>query len=197
MGYHRAGFTDIVGVDIVDQPHYPFRFVRGDALTYPLEGFDAIHASPTCQAHSRTRKILEGKRIQTKGDANHIEAIRARLRGRVYVIENVPGAPLINPICLCGTMFGLRVFRHRLFECSFCALAPAHFKHVGGTNSHRGYSTGAEYITVGGNNYNRIEGAAAMGIDWPMTRPELSQAIPPAYTEYIGRQLREQLQEAA
>lgn len=174
MGYHRAGFTDIVGVDIIDQPHYPFAFVRADALTYPLDGFDVIHASPTCQAHSRTRKILEGKGLTTKGDGGHIAAIRTRLRGRVYIIENVPGAPLLNPLRLCGTMFGLRVFRHRLFETSFFALEPDHPEHVGGTHSHRGYSTGGAYITVGGNNYNRVEGAAAMGIDWPTTRPELS-----------------------
>ncbi len=197
MGYYRAGFTDIVGVDTVDQPHYPFTFVRGDALTYPLAGFDAIHASPTCQAHSKTRKILEGKGLATKGDANHVSAIRARLQGYDYVIENVPGAPLLNPITLCGTMFGLRVFRHRLFETSFAALAPSHVTHQGGTNSHRGYSTGAEYVTVGGNNYNRVEGAAAMGIDWPMTRQELSQSIPPAYTEFIGRQLIAQIRQVA
>lgn len=189
MGYFRAGFTEIVGVDIVDQPHYPFTFVRANALTYPLEGFDLIHASPTCQAHSKTRKILEGKGLQTKGEASHIEAIRKHLHGRPYIIENVPMAPLLDPIRLCGTMFGLKVFRHRHFESSLTLLAPSHAKHVGGTNSHRGYSTGAAYITVGGNNYNRLEGAAAMGIDWPTTRPELSQAIPPAYTEYLGRQI--------
>lgn len=194
MGYFRAGFTEIVGVDIKAQPRYPFEFVKADALDVSLAGFDAIHASPTCQQHSRTRKILEGKGIQPRGSYGHIEAIRARLlKSRTpWVIENVPGAPLRHPIALNGPMFGLRVIRKRLFESSELLLTPDAHQPSGGTNSHRGYSRGAAFVTVGGHNYNFREGKAAMGIDW-MNRDELNEAIPPAYTEYIGKQLLQAL----
>lgn len=196
MGYHRAGFTEIVGVDIKPQPHYPFTFVQADALEYFTlpQGFDAIHASPPCQLFSKTRAILRGKGLTNPG-TDLIEATRARLqrRGVPYVIENVPGAPLLSPVLLCGTMFGLRVYRHRLFESSCLLLVPMDPEHRHTTGSHRGYSKGTPFITVGGNNYSRTEGAAAMGIDWPMTRAELSQAIPPAYTEFIGRQVLAEL----
>jgi DNA (cytosine-5)-methyltransferase 1 len=186
MGLHQAGF-DVTGVDIEPQPRYPFRFIQADALTFPLEGYDFAWASPMCQDHSKTRKILEGKGLTGKGGGDQIARIRERLivSGLPYVIENVPGAPLINPITLCGTMFGLKVIRHRRFESNFLILQPKCGRH-GKTNSHRGYSTGAEFVTVGGNNFRRVEGAAAMGIDWMKTRPELSQAIPPAYAKYIG-----------
>lgn len=187
MGYHRAGF-EVVGVDIKPQPRYPFEFHQADALTYPLDGFDVYHASPTCQMHSRTRKILEGKGLTPRGSLNHIEAIRQRLAGRPYVIENVPGAPLRHPLMLSGPMFGLRVIRRRLFESSELLLAPDVPPAIGGTNSHRGYSRGAAFVTVCGHNYNARDGARAMGIDW-MTRDELNEAIPPAYTEYLGKQL--------
>jgi DNA (cytosine-5)-methyltransferase 1 len=189
MGYHRAGF-EVVGVDINPQPNYPFEFHRADALIYPLDGFDAIHASPTCQHHSKTKKILEGKGLKSRGCADHIGLIRTRIKGHLYVIENVPGSPLVNPIRLCGLMFGLRVLRHRLFESSIVLVQPPHPKHNGTTNSHRGYSRGGEYVTVGGHNYNRVEGAKAMDIDWMQKRDgELNEAIPPAYTEFIGKQL--------
>lgn len=191
MGLHRAWpDAEIVGVDIKPQPRYPFTFVLADAMTFPLEGYDFIWASPTCQTHSKTRAILRGKGLENPGDDQHIPLIRHRLlcSGITYVIENVPGAPLLNPLMLCGTMFGLRVLRHRYFETNFCWMAPSHPAHNGGTNSHRGYSTGAKYITVGGNNFIRTEGAAAMGIDWMKTRPELAQAIPPAYSQYIAEQ---------
>lgn len=186
MGLHRAGY-DVTGVDIAPQPHYPFRFVRADALRPPfdLRQFDFIWASPPCQAHSKTRAI-HGKTYP-----NLIPETRAMLTaaGVPFTIENVPGAPLINPTMLCGTMFGLGVIRHRHFETSFAILAPECGRH-GATNSHRGYSTGAEFITVAGNNYRRVEGEAAMGIDWMRSRPALSQAIPPAYSEFIGRAAR-------
>lgn len=183
MGLHRAGF-DVTGVDIRPQPNYPFTFIQADALDSGLDlaTFDFIAASPPCQAHSKTRAI------HGYDYPDLIPQTREMLiaSGVPYAIENVPGAPLQSPIMLCGTMFGLRVIRHRLFETSFPILAPKCGRH-GSTNSHRGYSTGGEFITVAGNNYRRVEGAAAMGIDWPMTRPELSQAIPPSYAEFIGR----------
>lgn len=192
MGYHRAGF-DVVGVDNKPQPNYPFNFVQADALTLApsfLEGFDAIHASPPCQIHSITAKLHEN----SKGHLDLVPQTRAMLiaSGKPYIIENVPGAPLIRPIMLCGTMFGLRVFRHRLFECSFWMLTPPHAAHRGTTNSSRTYSTfssGADMICVAGNNFRREDGAAAMGIDWHARREEIAQAIPPAYTQFIGAEL--------
>ncbi len=125
MGYWLAGF-DVVGVDIEPQSRYPFRFIQADALTFPLSGFDLIHASPICKSYSATAVL---------NDASHprqIEAVRERLAGSgvPYVIENVPGAPLRSPVMLCGAMFpGLRVYRHRLFEASFRIPAPPEPEH--------------------------------------------------------------------
>lgn len=206
MGYHRAGF-DVVGVDHKPQPNYPFDFYCGDALMllkfllagnvmptvnglYSLDSFDAIHASPPCQAYTI------GRHIHNSGDRHPdlIAETRELLErtGLPYVIENVPGSPLVRPVMLCGLMFGLRVLRHRLFESNLLLLAPSHPRHPKGnlTNSRSGYSTGSQgFVTCAGNNFVRTAGALAMKIDWMKTRPELAQAIPPAYTEFIGRQL--------
>jgi hypothetical protein len=198
VGYHRAGF-DVVGVDITPQPNYPFEFVQGDALEFLREHgreFDVIHASPPCQANSRLRHIWQ----TTEGyDYNHVDMIpetRQLLQtiGKPYVIENVPGADLESPIQLCGSSFGLRVQRHRLFEISVFMLAPP-CEHgwqnddpiftVRNHGAHR--QTGICYV-FGNGTGKGADWSGAMGIDW-MTRAELSQAIPPAYTEYIGRQL--------
>lgn len=201
-GYQRAGFY-VVGVDIRPQPRYcGDEFVQMDALEYLTESlrwckFDAIHASPPCQAYSKTRAIVRGMGLTPRYEPL-IEETRASLRwtGLPWVMENVPGAPLLNPLVLSGQHFGLGVIRRRLFESSVLLLAPDVPKPKGGTNSHRGYSKGAKYVTVAGHNYNPREGARAMGIDW-MTRAELNEAIPPAYTEYIGRQLLAHLEQAA
>jgi len=192
MGYHRVGF-EVVGVDIKPQPHYPFEFHQAEALEFLAQNapiFDAFHASPPCQGYSKTRAI-HGRVYPLL-----IPSIRHNFRfwRKPSVIENVVGAPLVNPIMLCGEMFGLRVIRHRLFECSWFCPQPHHPQHKGGTNAHRTYSTGAYYVCVAGHNFRRTEGAAAMGIDW-MSRDELAQAIPPAYTEWIGRQLLQALVE--
>ncbi len=176
MGYHRAGF-EVVGVDIKPQPHYPFKFIQVDALTYPLDGFDAIHASPPCQAYSMMQNIC-------KNSLNHpdlIKPIRETLikTGVPYIIENVYKAPLMASMMLCGTMFGLKIIRHRYFECSpnifslmtFCDHSNVYDPwHKDGTNQ-------------------RVKLSNAMGIGWFMTRPEVREAIPPAYTEWIGKQL--------
>lgn len=196
MGYHRAGFDDITGVDIEPMPHYPFRFVQADALEYLAahgSEYDVIHASPPCQAYSVTASL------PNVGDyPDLIVATRNGLRdvGKPYIIENVVGAPLINAIVLCGSMFGLSLIRHRAFETE----PPVYFvpmthscKHLY-TGSHRGCSSfknGALAITVTGNNYPLIDGLQAMGIDWMTTRDELSEAIPPAYTEWIGKRILE------
>ena len=197
MGYHQAGFA-VVGVDIRPQPRYPFAFVQADALEYVAahgHEFDVIHASPPCQAYTRLRRLVEGKTGRRKDYPDLVAPTREALRatGKIYVIENVAGAPLQNPIMLCGEMFGLRVFRHRYFEVNVFLLAPPHPRHPRGstTNAYRGRSSfadGATHIGVYGDAYILADGKAAMGIDW-MVRRELSQAIPPAYTRWLGEQL--------
>lgn len=193
MGYHRAGF-DVVGVDIVPQPRYPFDFVLADAMTFPLDGFDAIHASPPCQAFSTLRS-----RHKEQGYPELVLPTLARLEasGVPWVVENVKRAPLGAQIMLCGSAFGLGanghyLRRHRYFALSFPlpALVPP-CQHIGwaigvhgGGESHdrragtrpRGYQAGA------------AESAEALGIDW-LPKTSLAQAIPPAFTEWIGQHL--------
>jgi len=189
MGYHRAGFTEIVGVDIKPQPRYPFTFVQGDALAY-LEAhgheFDAIHASPPCQKYS-----WAAKRWKDRERADLVAPTRAALMrvGKPWTMENVIGAPLARHVVLCGTQFGLEVLRHRRFESSVFLLMP------GARCRHAGSVRGGEYVTVaghGGENAkgrgNRAAKQRAMGIDW-MNDQELNEAIPPAYTEFLGKQL--------
>lgn len=191
MGYHRAGF-DVVGVDIAPQPHYPFEFHQADALEYcAVHGheFDVIHASPPCQAYSVTRSIHGNEHPSLVPATRDVLATT----NKIWVIENVIGAPLFNPLMLCGSMFpGLRVYRHRLFESNpHIWFAPATCHHSYAMPASKGqYHTlsNGNFITCVGHNYKAADGRVAMGINW-MTRDELSQAIPPAYTEYIGAQL--------
>jgi DNA (cytosine-5)-methyltransferase 1 len=197
MGYHRAGFDQIVGVDIKPQPRYPFEFVQMDALEYAEKfgrDFDALHASPPCQKYS-----WSAKRWRAIERADLVPDTRRILRwiGEPFVIENVVGAPLIRPVTLCGTQFGLRVIRHRLFESSVVLFAP------GGPCLHSGSVGKGDYITVAGHGGDNAKGhggraakQAAMGIDW-MNDVELNEAIPPAYTEFIGRQLLSALEAVA
>lgn len=192
MGYHRAGF-EVVGVDIKPQPHYPFEFHQADALEYCAahgSEFDAIHASPPCQAYTVARFI--------RGRADHPELIASTRDvlseiGKPWVIENVPGSPLREPmIVLVGTMFGLNTMRKRLFEYHGFAIPfelappkPAKTAQMGRL-ANRG-----EFVTIagkGGRAGVKAQWADAMKIEW-MTTNELAQAIPPAYTEYIGAQL--------
>lgn len=191
-GYHRAGF-DVVGVDLAPQPRYPFAFLQADALAYLRlcgAGFDAVHASPPCQRYSAL------KHLAGEGHQDLVGAVREALlaAGRPYVIENVPGAPLRDPVLLCGTMFQtLRVYRHRLFETSFPLPQPDHPPHVA-RFPRAGRGAGPDgWISVAGHVGNVAAARAAMGIDW-MSRDELAEAVPPPYTEYIGRQLRRCLQ---
>jgi DNA (cytosine-5)-methyltransferase 1 len=190
MGYHRAGF-EVVGVDIVDQPNYPFEFHLDDALEllatpwFVVEDFDAIHASPPCQAFSLAQ------RIQDREHPELIEDTRKLLQssGLPYVIENVEGAPLLDPTMLCGAMFpGLAVYRHRLFETSFPVNAPVHPAHIAPLRKMGRPPLPGEFMHVVGNFSGAAQARRAMGIDW-MVRNELREAIPPAYTEHIGAQL--------
>jgi len=225
-GYRRAGFTEIIGIDIKPQPRYPFTFIQADAMSLPLhlgcscghsglqhvsvnrslgdnpilsrdcqycacsdyDGFDLIHASPPCQKYSAATKHLANDSPQL------IPQVRQMLTGHRYVIENTPGAPLINPITICGLALNLNVKRHRLFESNQFLWStncpPGHpgnwfvvFGHEIRDRRH-GHAAGRK---------NKIAaGRAAMGIDW-MTRGELSESIPPAYTEWIGKQIIPQL----
>ncbi len=201
MGYHRAGF-DVVGVDIKRQKRYPFEFVQADAIEYILahgHEYDIIHASPPCQFYSVTAPLSNGNHPDLVGPTR----VALLEVGKPYVIENVVGAPLINPLMLCGTMFGLRVQRHRLFEiwpnpiwfpphpCKHDGLATGNHLRRSGDTRTPGFKDGYNFITVAGNNYLVADGQLAMDIDWT-TKAELSQAIPPAYTEWIGKQLMEQ-----
>jgi len=196
MGYHRAGF-EVVGVDIKPQPHYPFEFHQGDALEYCREHgreFDAIHASPPCQAYSFVSTFNNVKSLHPE----LIEPTRSLLAdtGKPYVIENVTGAPLVDPVVLCGLMFGLKVYRHRGFECSWFFMRPGHPQHRAKCTplKKRTKHKEGEFLTVTGHfAYPMKTVEKAMGIDW-MSRAEIPQAIPPAYTQFIGEHLMKYLQ---
>ena len=193
-GYYLAGF-DVVGVDVEKQKRYPFDFIHADVFDVIEDlapEFDAIHASPPCLAY-----VDEGHRYRT----NHPDLIpqtREALQslGKPWVIENVDTAPLRNPMMLCGTMFpGVRVIRHRMFESSFYMEGPQHRgKHppVFSYDKRRdrsGLSEWDDYVTVTGGGNCGIDAARdAMGIRWATIR-ELNQAIPPAYTNYVGKRL--------
>jgi DNA (cytosine-5)-methyltransferase 1 len=215
MGYHRAGF-EVVGVDIHPQPNYPFEFHCMDATLMQqdrddgcwhergygsacLGKFDAIHASPPCQRYT-TLAAQQG----TFDDYPDLVAPMRDLlvkSGLPYVIENVPGAPLEGSLLLCGAMFGLRVIRHRCFESNVLLMAP------GGHPEHLPIFTfdkrreqpdrDTAGVLVTGWNYRLADGLAAMGIDWMKSRDELSESIPPAYTEWVGTQLLNALKEVA
>ena len=197
MGYHRAGF-DVVGVDNQSQPDYPFEFHQADALTYPLDGFDFRHASPPCQGYTALRAVHGNSHPML------IPAIRERLDGAggPYVIENVAGAPVRHDLMLCGEMFGLDVIRHRYFEArGWSPLQLGHPPHRGRVSGmrHGEWFTGP-YVAVygeGGGKGSVPQWQAAMGIDWTSDRRSIAEAIPPAYTEHIGRQLIEYLEAAA
>ena len=195
MGYYRAGFQ-VVGVDIVNQPHYPFQFIQADALTFPLTGFDAIHASPPCQAYSMAAQF---QRNAGKEYADLLAPTRQRLQQQPapWVIENVPGAPMRPDYKLCGCHFGLKLRRERWFETSwrgFDMQPPCN--HTEPVPSVVGHGTPSWVRKKLGYNPTIHHYRDSMGIIW-MNRNELSQAIPPAYTEYIGSQLLERLETAA
>jgi DNA (cytosine-5)-methyltransferase 1 len=203
MGYSRAGF-DVVGIDIAPQPHYPFEFKNADVMEVMkdcgrwVRSFDAIHASPPCQHYSDL-----GKRNGNADDwPDLIGPVRDKLLriGLPYVIENVDGAPLIDPVILCGVSFPeLRVIRHRLFESNVSLVAAPHKTHpLVFTHDKRKAHYGrldqdTAYVSVnGGGNCRVTNKRDAMGVPW-MNGKEANEAIPPAYTEFIGRQLMAQI----
>ena len=204
VGLHRAGF-EVEGWDIVPQKHYPFKFHLGNALEADLTGFDFVWASPPCQTHSALKTMPNAKK--------HLDLIpdtRAKLEawGGPWIIENVMGAPLRNPVMLCGTMFGLvtsdgqaELRRHRIFESPVTLMtmdcrhaAPMVCGVYGGHGRDRRRTIGV-YGHAGGfsvrdgtHQFTTEQRREAMGIDW-MTGNELAQAIPPAYSEFLGHQI--------
>ena len=189
MGYKRAGF-EVTGVDITHQPKYPFNFVRDDAINYLINNhhkYDVIHASPPCQ--NNTKATLTHK-ANGKEYECFIERTREALLkiDKPFIIENTMDAPLINPITLCGSMFGLKTYRHRLFESNIELSVPAHPKHIAKNTKMGRKPVPGEFIQVVGHFSGVPFAQEAMGIDW-LGQKELAQAIPPAYTEFIGRQI--------
>ena len=187
MGYHRAGF-EVVGVDLHPQPHYPFEFHQADALTFPLQGFDAIHASPPCQRYSTmTRHAKEHPDLYA--DVRDVLAAA----GVPYVIENVIGAPYSHGVLLCGSMFGMKIRRHRNFETSWLVLQPE-CRH----GAERPYTIAGH--GGGCDRPHSLKPAARdfwryLDMPWMEGKPPygVAQAIPPAYTEWIGQQLMQLL----
>jgi len=199
-GYANAGF-DVVGVDIAPQPRYPFEFHQADALEFFVKNwnkFNAWHASPPCQAHTRARNLqgnIHVDLIPATRERFAAANARQRLMGVAetpWIIENVPGSPLLSPTLLCGSMFGLETYRHRLFETNWTVAAPLHPEHVARTTKMGRPPQEGEFMHVVGNFSGVDRGRAVMGMPWA-TQYGLAQAIPPAYTEFLGRQLMREL----
>ena len=192
MGYSMAGF-EVTGIDIKHGRRYPFEYIRGDVRDYLhkefLDQFDVIAASPPCQTHSSTKhlRVAQGK---STSKIDMIPEVREALiaSGKPYVIENVPGAPLINPVQLCGSAFKLKVRRHRLFE-SNLELQGTQCFHKEQGKPVGIYGSMKDEIPGGGHTAKTMpEAEQAMGIDW-MIWGELVESIPPAYTQFIGEQI--------
>jgi DNA (cytosine-5)-methyltransferase 1 len=223
MGYHQAGF-DVYSVDIDPQPRNPFPFYQGDAVEVlralfhgeralfafengfkgwgewlGLDDISAVHASPPCQAKTKAQKLMGNEHPMLIGPTREL----LLELGLPYVIENVVPEdvgldpdPLIDPVMLCGGMFDLGTYRHRLFETNWDLTTPHHPAHTKRTTKMGRKPVDGEMMHVVGN-FSGVEKAKqAMGIDW-MTRDGLRESIPPAYTEYIGQQLMSQVIEAA
>ena len=196
MGYSLAGF-DVTGVDLEPQPNYPFPFIQADALDVDLAGYDVIHASPPCQAYALITAVA-GER---EDHPALIAPVRERLlaTGKPFIIENVESAKseMVNWVRLCGSSFGLDVQRHRLFECGRwypLGVPPCahHWQVPKYRNTDTRRTAPRRIIGVHGHpNYPEEQALRekAMGIDWMGWR-ELTQAIPPAYTEWLGLSLR-------
>lgn len=198
MGLHRAWpDVEIVGVDNRPQPRYPFRFVQADAMTFDLHGYDFIWASPPCHEYSTGTRHRKNAGI-VYPDLLPVTQQALRASGQPFVIENVPGAARLmhDPVMLCGGMFGLGVMRHRFFEANWPLVAPAH--KCNGREIDRDEVSVTRhgpparwYRNNPGRSFSISTWHRAMGIDW-MNRVALTQAVPPAYSEYIARQYMEQ-----
>lgn len=205
-GYKQAGF-DVTGIDNRPQPNYAGdRLVIADALDYLAKHgheYDFIHASPPCQGYSDARNLGKARNGSFPEYPLLIEPTRVLLQklGKPYVIETVKPRPLINPIMLCGTQFGLKVYRHRYFESSLVLSQPAHYPHKDRTPSAGNGVSPKGFISMCGT--GGVRGMTmpevvkywqyASGNFWMETREELKESIPWRYTEYIGKQLITQL----
>ena len=202
VGYHRAGF-DVVGWDIEPHPDYPFEFHQGDALDVLrnhayLNSFDVVHVSPPCPRYS----VATHARGNAADHPDLVGPVRDLLRawGGSYVIENVPGAPLDHPLLICGWAMGLlHIKRHRLFESNVPLMSPGCLCPKGDMVSVFGHS-GEDRRKSTRAKSGRVrahvpiaEVRALMGVEWMTSRDDVSDAIPPAYTEYLGAQLLDQL----
>jgi DNA (cytosine-5)-methyltransferase 1 len=192
MGLHAAGYN-VTGVDIKPQRRYPFRFLLGDALDADLAGYDLVWASPPCQRYTVSQNASKNRHAHP----DLIAPIRAKLKawGGKWIIENVVGAPLLNPVTVCGLALGLKVKRHRLFESSValrgsgCGDHAQDYYLLQGREVRCRVRMGADPKgTRCGLRVATDLGRKAMGIDW-MTRAEMSEAIPPAYAEFLARQI--------
>ena len=188
MGYHRAGF-DVVGVDIAPQHSYPFWDIeQGDAMVYLadhdyLREFDVVHASPPCQAYSAAMAHLAHPQPKLIAEVRH----QLVVSGVSYVIENVPGAPMRDPAIVCGTGLGMRIYRHRLFESNLPLQGTTCDHSQPALNPHWSISRQAIRDEFGDDD-PEAPWRREMGVEW-MDRQEAREAVPPAYTEHIGRQL--------
>ena len=197
VGYTRAGFT-VTGVDVKRQRDYPFEFVHADALEVLADAtflaqFDVIHASPPCQAFTRAAKLRDAQNKKSKIERDDMPHVMDALRewGGVWIVENVPAAPMTNPATLCGSAFGLRVRRHRLFDSNVLLMEPGCYHDRQGTPVGV-YHQPRNAIPRGGTTAKSLDdGKDAMGIEWASTWVGLKEAIPPAYTQYLGEQLRQ------
>lgn len=216
VGYARAGF-EVVGVDIENHPSYPYPLIVGDALgvmsgslgrSVDFDEYAVIHASPPCQLHTRAGHLRDAQGRTTRA-VDLVTPLRPMLiawaerTGGIYIIENVPGAPLLNPVQLCGSAFGLKVRRHRLFE-SNASLFGTDCHHERQGRPVGIYGSMRDEIPKGGRTARSIEEARdAMGIDWMKWRSDnqewndLKEAVPPAYSQYIGDQVMSQILAAA
>lgn len=205
VGYHRAGF-DVIGVDIAPHPEYPYTLFIADALDFATDwltagDYDAVHASPPCPRYSTaTPAANRDKHPDLIAPIRHI----LQTWGGPYVIENVPGAPLDNPVTLCGSMFDLGVRRHRLFETNVPMLQPecdhATQPQVWGVYGDHGDAkpvTRPDGTSRGNKARNTTHAGEVMGIDWMTKWDDIADAIPPAYTEFLGAQILEHITERA
>lgn len=195
MGYIRSGF-DVTGIDIVKQPDYPGTFIQADALEYLNQygsDYDLIHASPPCQSSTAlTKGTNQGKFKYADLIAETQEALKEF--SVPTIIENVEGSPIRKDFYLCGEMFGLKVIRHRYFEVNFEFAQPIHPKHKGRVKGwrHGQVYEGYYYAVYGKGGYKGTvsEWQDAMDIHWTKKRKSIAEAVPPAYTEYIGKYLQ-------
>lgn len=192
-GYELAGF-DVTGVDNENQPKHRGKFIQGDAIEFLKQNwkhFDAIHASPPCQEYSLSSKQfrLKGRKYIELIEATRVEVLKT---GLPYVMENVPDAPLINPIILCGAMFNMKTYRHRAFESNFKIVVPEHPEHTAPNAKMGRKPREGEFIQYVGH-FSGVKKVQEMtGLHW-LGQYELAQSIPPQYTEFIGRQLIEHI----